>query len=300
MENAVSSCWERGARKKQAVRYRHGPPLAEAAGCFSVTDAIRQYVEEKISKAVANYAHNIKKIDVTISARGGDTGTHGAKQQKVDVTITTLKAGVVRVEDSEESLYASIDLVCDKVARKLRKVKERLMQQGAWPGKGGPRVNTEEEEFKEYMDSVIVEAFSFGEEEARAAEMAAPAAAAALPTEVVRSKVVSCAPMDPEEAIYSLEAVGHDFYVYRDKASGELRVMYKRQNGGYGVLIPHPFDKQTSKAPHNLTQLLITIQELDFRAPRQSGFDSYREHWQQRTRQQQWQPCICSTARAGH
>eukprot|EP00883_Tetradesmus_obliquus_P003153 jgi/Sobl393_1/13385/SZX60742.1 len=239
MENAVSSCWERGARKKQAVRYRHGPPLAEAAGCFSapaqpvkitiqgrrlpVTDAIRQYVEEKISKAVANYAHNIKKIDVTISARGGDTGTHGAKQQKVDVTITTLKAGVVRVEDSEESLYASIDLVCDKVARKLRKVKERLMQQGAWPGKGGPRVNTEEEEFKEYMDSVIVEAFSFGEEEARAAEMAAPAAAA-LPTEVVRSKVVSCAPMDPEEAIYSLEAVGHDFYVYRDKASGELRV----------------------------------------------------------------------------
>lgn len=70
------------------------------------------------------------------------------RQQKVDVTITTLKAGVVRVEDSEESLYASIDLVCDKVARKLRKVKERLMQQGAWPGKGGPRVNTEEEEFK--------------------------------------------------------------------------------------------------------------------------------------------------------
>jgi hypothetical protein len=30
--------------------------------------------------------------------------------------------------------------------------------------------------------------------------------------------------MDPEEAIYSLEAVGHDFYVYKDKASGQLRV----------------------------------------------------------------------------
>jgi hypothetical protein len=64
------------------------------------------------------------------------------------VTITTLRSGVVRVEDSEESLYASIDLVCDKVSRKLRKVKERLISQGAWPGKGGPRVNTEEEEFK--------------------------------------------------------------------------------------------------------------------------------------------------------
>jgi ribosome-associated translation inhibitor RaiA len=70
------------------------------------------------------------------------------RQQKVDVTITTLRSGVVRVEDSEESLYASIDLVCDKVSRKLRKVKERLISQGAWPGKGGPRLNTEEEEFK--------------------------------------------------------------------------------------------------------------------------------------------------------
>jgi hypothetical protein len=36
--------------------------------------------------------------------------------------------------------------------------------------------------------------------------------------------------MDPEEAIYSLEAVGHDFYIYKDKASGQLRV-----SGGGGA-----------------------------------------------------------------
>lgn len=44
------------------------------------------------------------------------------RQQKVDVTITTMRSGVVRVEDAEESLYASIDLVADKIARKLKKV----------------------------------------------------------------------------------------------------------------------------------------------------------------------------------
>jgi hypothetical protein len=49
-----------------------------AAAC-QVTDAIKQYVEEKVTKAVHNYTQNIKKIDVTLSARGGDTGTHGAK-----------------------------------------------------------------------------------------------------------------------------------------------------------------------------------------------------------------------------
>lgn len=46
-------------------------------------------------------------------------------------------------------------------------------------------------------------------------------------------QVVSCEPMDPEEAIYSLEAVGHDFYVYRDKASSELRV--RREGHGSGM-----------------------------------------------------------------
>jgi ribosome-associated translation inhibitor RaiA len=53
--------------------------MSVCTAAAQVTDAIKQYVEEKISKAVHNYTQNIKKIDVTISARGGDTGTHGAK-----------------------------------------------------------------------------------------------------------------------------------------------------------------------------------------------------------------------------
>lgn len=44
-----------------------------------MTDAIDAYVKEKISKAVANYGQEVKEVDVTISARGGDTGTHGKK-----------------------------------------------------------------------------------------------------------------------------------------------------------------------------------------------------------------------------
>jgi hypothetical protein len=53
--------------------------MSVCTAAAQVTDAIKQYVEDKISKAVHNYTQNIKKIDVTLSARGGDTGTHGAK-----------------------------------------------------------------------------------------------------------------------------------------------------------------------------------------------------------------------------
>eukprot|EP00878_Enallax_costatus_P011079 GHUV01011571.1.p2 GENE.GHUV01011571.1~~GHUV01011571.1.p2 ORF type:complete len:248 (+),score=84.40 GHUV01011571.1:268-1011(+) len=203
-----------------------------------VTDAIKQYVEEKITKAVHNYTHNIKKVDVTLSARGGDTGTRGARQQKVDVTITTMRSGVVRVEDAEGNLYASIDLVCDKVARKLQKLKERMIAQGNWPGRAGPRVNTEEEDFKEYIDNLLVETMikSYSEEEMRDVELSAPQAG--LPDTVVRSKIVNCDPMTTEEAIEAMEAVGHDFYMFRDMQSKGIQVVYKRQNGGYGILVP--------------------------------------------------------------
>jgi hypothetical protein len=115
----------------------------------------------------------------------------------VDVTLHTLRHGVVRVEDSEASLYASIDLVADKVGRgggaregsgargagsglrrkssrvpgaigcaaphaclvpprrcpqkvnrKLRRIKERAIANGTWSGRAGPRVDTEDQDFK--------------------------------------------------------------------------------------------------------------------------------------------------------
>nr|AAV97959.1 chloroplast-specific ribosome-associated protein [Volvox carteri f. nagariensis] len=108
-----------------------------------VTNAIKEYVEEKVAKAIQNFAHTLKEVDVTLSARGGDTGTHGKKEQKVDVTIFTLRNGVVRVEDRESNLYAAIDLVCDKIRSKLTRVKEKAITKGKWPGKAGPKENVE-------------------------------------------------------------------------------------------------------------------------------------------------------------
>lgn len=71
------------------------------------------------------------------------------------MTIYTVRNGVVRVEDSESTLYASIDVVCDKVYRKLAKLKERAIAKGKWAGRAGPKAEKEEaKEFQEYMDDV--------------------------------------------------------------------------------------------------------------------------------------------------
>lgn len=76
------------------------------------------------------------------------------REQKVEVTIYTLRNGVVRVEDSEANLYAAIDAVSDRVARKLTRVKERAISKGKWPGRAGPKEDVEEEDFQEYLKEV--------------------------------------------------------------------------------------------------------------------------------------------------
>jgi len=112
-------------------------------------------VENKVVHACTHFTQVIREVDVTLSARGGDTGTHGKKEQKVEVTIYTIRSGVVRVEDAEESLYAAIDVVCDKIERKLTKLKELGIAKGKWPGRAGPHEGQlEDKEFQEYRQEV--------------------------------------------------------------------------------------------------------------------------------------------------
>lgn len=67
------------------------------------------------------------------------------RQQKIEVTIRTTRHGVIRAEETRDDLYASIDVASDKIHRSLRKLKEKSMKKGQWPGgrgyaKGAPAV----------------------------------------------------------------------------------------------------------------------------------------------------------------
>lgn len=200
---------------------------------LEVTDAIKNYVEDKISRACAHFTRGLKEVDVTMSARGGDTGTHGKKEQKVEVTIRTLRNGVVRVEDSEESLYAAIDLVCDKIERKLTRVKERAIAKGRWHAHAA---HAEEDNFKEFKEEVMYDTQVFEEQEALRKQFAE--LNKEYPALVRRTKRVELDLMTTEEAIDAMEAVGHDFFVFREMESDTMQVIYRRQSDGYGILQP--------------------------------------------------------------
>ena len=82
---------------------------------------------------------------------------------------------------------------------------------------------------------MIIDRLGSGDEEV---ELPLEGVAAPPPPEIVREVLLLDAAMSPEEAVDRLEAVGHDFFVFKDEGDGAVKVVYRRRAHGYGLLIP--------------------------------------------------------------
>jgi putative sigma-54 modulation protein len=190
---------------------------------IEITDAIREYVHQKIEKAVNHFQTLTTEVDVHLSvARNPRINP----KQTAEVTIYA-NGTVVRAEESSENLYASIDLVSNKIARQLRKYKEKRQDKQHAP------VKTAEVLADEPVAPTLVSD--------RAPE---------LPTEVVRMKYFAMPPMTIEQALEQLELVDHDFYMFRNVETGEINVIYERNHGGYGVIQPRNGNGHTNGKHH--------------------------------------------------
>lgn len=191
---------------------------------IEITDAIREYVHQKIEKAASHFLNTTNEIDVHLSV---------ARNPRIDskqtAEVTVYASGtVIRAEESSENLYASIDLVADKIARQLRKYKERRLDKKTH---AQPKTS-------EVVQQEPVEADLIGD---RTPE---------LPSEVVRTKYFAMPPMTVAEALEQLQLVDHDFYMFRNAETDEINVIYERNHGGYGVLQPRNGNGHTHHSNH--------------------------------------------------
>lgn len=197
---------------------------------IDITDAIRDYVHQKIEKAVNHFQNITNQVDINLSvARNPRINP----KQTAEVTIYANKT-VIRAQEGTENLYASIDLVADKIHRQLRKYKEKLQSQKT-RNQAKTEVILEEE-------SVEVDLISDRTPE--------------LPEEVVRMKYFAMPPMTVEEALEQLELVDHDFYMFRNIKTGEINVIYERNHGGYGVIQPRNGNGKTHHTNGKVLQSL--------------------------------------------
>lgn len=175
---------------------------------IAVTPALREYAEEKLGR-LARYFDHVQEAQVVLSVerRRGDVG----RAQVVEVTVRG-DGVVLRGEEASADMYASIDLVVEKLKKQIARYRSRFID----------RRRLAESRRK------------------TAALLRADRALRAGPREpqIVRTKRFAMKPMTAEDAALQMELLGHDFFVFRNASSLEVNVVYKRADGNYGVIEP--------------------------------------------------------------
>jgi len=182
---------------------------------LEVTPAIRDYTEDKLKRAISHFDGMVKEADVHLSVARNPR----VPQQTAEVTVFA-NGTVIRAQERSENLYASIDLVAGKLARQLRRYKDR---QGDHHHSHGHHASHTPSLSDVAGDGAVDGSLLDGKE-------------ASLPSPGVRRKYFEMAPMSVDDALHQLELIDHDFYLFRDAASGELQVIYRRNHGGFGVI----------------------------------------------------------------
>ncbi|MSP13827.1 MAG: ribosome-associated translation inhibitor RaiA [Chloroflexi bacterium] len=171
---------------------------------FEVTDAVREYLEKRFGK-LDRYLSNIRDARVELSQQD----TRNAEKSRVAQVTIFVNGSVLRAEERSPDIYASIDLVLDKIYRQIVRYKGKRQMRG--------RNRVAEDEMPP------VELDEMEEEKAVA---------------VVRRKQFDLYPMREEEAIEQMELLGHTFFVYYDADRGQVNVIYRRKDGNYGIIEP--------------------------------------------------------------
>ena len=164
---------------------------------LEVTKAIESYVETKLDRLNKYFKNDDILANVLLRVRGNS--------QIIEVTIPTDKF-ILRSEEEDRDLYAAIDLVTDKLERQIRKNKTRIASRQS----------------KSNSYDFTVEEIENDEEQTE--------------NKIVKRKKVEVKPMDEEEAILQMELLGHQFYMYKDSETNKPTVIYKRNDGNYGII----------------------------------------------------------------
>ena len=164
---------------------------------IEITEAIEEKVGEKLSK-LDKYFIVSENVEAKVLVR---TYPYG---QKIEVTIPT-EYVLLRAEVVDQDLYNAIDLVIDKLEGQIRKYKTRL--------------NRKSKDNKLAFNLASIEPLEDEEEDV-----------------LLKTKTITPKPMDMEEAIMQMELIGHSFFVYRDTETDAISIVYRRNDGDYGLI----------------------------------------------------------------
>lgn len=171
---------------------------------IEITEALKNYLDKKMARLDRHFEDNAEARVVLSMAQGARV----ERKAKAEIQVN-VPGGIVRVEESDPDMYAAIDRSIDRLEYQLKRYKERHFQRER---------------------QAVPEPVLAGGSLAEAEEDSEP--------RIVRTKRFNMKPMTPEDAAFEMEALGHDFFVFRNSDTEQINVIYRRRDGNYGLIEP--------------------------------------------------------------
>lgn len=176
-----------------------------------VSERQRNYIQEKIGK-LTRYAGTIQsaKVEVATEQRDNQGEVH-----RVQVTLVGEHGIILRAEKQGSDIFTATDQAQDVLKRQIERFKEKHWRRGKLRRKGEDFVEVEP----------VVDALP-------------DMTTANMHPRITRMKKFALKPMFSDEAVEQMELLGHNFFVFRDADTSQVSVVYRRNDGNYGLIVP--------------------------------------------------------------
>ena len=167
-----------------------------------VSETIQAYIEKKVGK-LGRYLPTLDEGKVEISREGTKL-----PEQRFTVQVTLDSKGVlIRAQEKSKDMHTAIDKVVDVLSKRIERYKGKLYDKGRGISFARQGAAIEEEEIE-------------------------------APKRVVKTKHFLVKPMPIDEAVSQMELLGHDFFLFADVDTDRLNLLYRRDDGNYGLIEP--------------------------------------------------------------
>jgi ribosomal subunit interface protein len=192
---------------------------------MDVSDRFRSHAEEKLTR-LEKHDHRIMRVEVEV-----DKERNPRQQDRaVRVELTAFSKGpVIRAEAAADDKMAALDLAMDKMAAQMRRAADRRRVH-----RGNHRPVSVGEALADVEPSPNGSITAAPKQETE--RRIGPITVMGDGPLVVREKSHPADPMTLDQALYEMELVGHDFYLFVDKESERPSVVYRRRGYDYGVI----------------------------------------------------------------
>lgn len=204
---------------------------------MDVPDRFRRHLTEKLDK-VTQFAPAALRVDVEVSQEKNPR--QAELSDRVELTVHE-NGAVIRSEARADDLYGALDIAYGKLLERLRRARDRRKDHR----RGRDRAHQETGASLRTMpaDQEMPESLRPADEPAAESTEApepgetreADLAEAGSPV-IIREKKHTAKPMSVDDALYRMELVGHDFFLFVDAESGNPKVVYRRKGWSYGVI----------------------------------------------------------------